>query len=221
MIKAGVVVFPGSNCDRDVYYALKKLNFDVDFVFHKEKNIFNYRLIVLPGGFSYGDYLRPGAIAKFSPIMESIYEFIEKEMGLLLGICNGFQILTEANILEGGLLRNVNNRFICKLIEIKVINNDSPFTKYYEKGEILKIPIAHSDGRYFHENPKSLYKDNLVCFEYVDNPNGSIMNIAGILNRKFNVLGLMPHPERRFDGILSEGSKDGYRLFKSIYDFLK
>jgi phosphoribosylformylglycinamidine synthase len=221
MIKAGVIVFPGSNCDRDVYHVLKIIGFDVYYHFHKDKNVFKYKLIVLPGGFSYGDYLRPGAIAKFSPVMDGVREFIEKEMGLVIGICNGFQILTESSILEGALARNLNNRFICKLVELKVINNKTPFTKYFQEGQIIKIPIAHSDGRYIHSNPQKLYNENLVAFEYVQNPNGSINNIAGIFNNKFNVLGLMPHPERRSEGILSEGSRDGYYIFKSIFDFLK
>jgi phosphoribosylformylglycinamidine synthase len=197
------------------------LGFEPYYHFHKDKNIFNYRLIVLPGGFSYGDYLRAGAIAKFSPVMESIYKFVENEMGLVIGICNGFQILTEAQILEGALTKNLNNKFICKLVELKVINNNTPFTKFFQKNQIIKIPIAHSEGRFFHNEPISLYQRNLVAFEYVDNPNGSVMNIAGIFNSKFNVLGLMPHPERRSEGILGEGSKDGYYIFKSIFEFLK
>ncbi len=221
MIKACVVVFPGSNCDRDTYYVLKKIGFDVYYHFHKDRNIFKYRLIVLPGGFSYGDYLRAGAIAKFSPIMESVYKFVENEMGLVIGICNGFQVLTESNILEGALSKNLNNRFICKLIDLRVINNDTPFTKYFQKGQIIKLPIAHSEGRFIHQKPESLYHKNLVASEYVENPNGSLMNIAGIFNNKFNVLGLMPHPERRSEGILGEGSNDGYYIFKSIYDYLK
>jgi len=221
MIKAGVIVFPGSNCDRDVYYVLKKVGFDVYFHFHKDKNIFKYKLIILPGGFSYGDYLRAGAIAKFSPVMESIYKYIENEMGLVIGICNGFQILTESQILEGALTKNLNNKFICKLVELKVINNDTPFTKFYEKGQIIRIPIAHSEGRYIHSDINKLYFRNLVGFEYIENPNGSMGNIAGIFNNKFNVLGLMPHPERRSEGILGEGSKDGYYIFKSVFEFLK
>ncbi len=221
MIKAGIVVFPGSNCDRDVFHVLKILGFEPYYHFHKDKDVFKYKLIILPGGFSYGDYLRAGAIAKFSPVMESIYKFIENEMGLVIGICNGFQILTEAQILEGALTKNLNNKFICKLVELKVINNDTPFTRFFKKEQIIKIPIAHSEGRFFHNEPTLLYQRKLVAFEYIDNPNGSIMNIAGIFNSKFNVLGLMPHPERRSEGILGEGSKDGYYIFKSIFEFLK
>jgi phosphoribosylformylglycinamidine synthase I len=220
MIKAGVVVFPGSNCDVDTYYVLKKIGFDVHFHFHNQKDIFKYKLLVLPGGFSYGDYLRAGAIAKFSAVMESIYDFIDKELGLVLGICNGFQILTEAGILEGALTRNLNGRFICKIVELEVVNNDTPFTRLFEKQQIIRIPIAHSEGRYIHAQPEELFYRNLVVFKYLQNPNGSDYSIAGIINAKWNVLGMMPHPERRSEGILGEGSSDGDLIFRSILRFL-
>lgn len=230
--KFGVVVFPGSNCDYDAYYALKKiLKYDVTFLWHKEKDLIKFNsndVIILPGGFSYGDYIRPGAIAKLSPIMNSIINFANNG-GIVIGICNGFQILCEAQLLPGILLKNDSQKFICKDVYIKVSNNKSIFTSQLTEDEILKIPIAHSEGNYFadEETIKSLVENNQILFQYCSskgeiskeyNPNGSILNIAGIINKQGNVLGMMPHPERSCDSIL--GRTDGIKIFQSIYKSL-
>ncbi len=224
-MKAGVVVFPGSNCDHDCYHVLKHvLNVETEFLWHKDTDLKNVDLIVLPGGFSYGDYLRCGAIASHSPIMDSVKEFAEKG-GFVLGICNGFQILTEAGLLPGALTRNKKLRFVCKYVNISVENSNTPFSNFYTDGEIIKIPIAHMDGNYFID--ENGYNDLLInkqiVFRYCDingnidlrsNPNGSIGNIAGIINRKRNVLGMMPHPERCAEEILT--ITDGILIFKSL-----
>lgn len=221
----GIVVFPGSNCDHDCYYVLKKiLNQDVRFMWHKDSSIQDVDVVVLPGGFSYGDYLRCGAIARFSPIMKAVIEF-EKKGGYILGICNGFQILCEAGLLPGALLKNESLRFICDYVNIKVENNSTSFTSLYRSAEVLEIPIAHGDGNYFAEEStiKSLEDKQQIVFRYcerngsvtqVANPNGSTNNIAGIINGKGNVLGMMPHPERASDEILRH--TDGKKLFESI-----
>jgi len=222
--KFGVVIFPGSNCDYDAYYALRKIfDFDVSFLWHKETDLKGCDVIILPGGFSYGDYLRTGAIARFSPIMNSVINFA-KEGGFVMGICNGFQILVEAGLLPGVLLRNKSLKFICKDVYLSVVNNDTPFTRGISK-KVLKIPIAHGDGNYFadEETVKSLIENNQIVFKYsspdgdIDekyNANGSLMNIAGIINKERNVLGMMPHPERSCDAIL--GKTDGRLIFNSL-----
>jgi phosphoribosylformylglycinamidine synthase len=222
--KFGVVVFPGSNCDHDAYYAIKKdLGCDVNFLWHKDKDLQGSDVVILPGGFSYGDYLRSGAIARFSPIMNSVIEFAEKG-GIVIGICNGFQVLVEAGLLPGVLLKNNSLQFICKDIYLKVANKNTVFTKGIPD-KIIKIPIAHGEGNYFAEASTiaELNDNNLIAFKYVDadgneteeaNPNGSIQNIAGIVNKKGNVLGMMPHPERACNSLL--GKTDGIFVFKSL-----
>jgi len=224
-MRFGVVVFPGTNCDRDCWHVVKAvLNCDVDFVWHEERNVSRFDCIILPGGFSYGDYLRVGAVARFSPVMESVREFAEKG-GLVIGICNGFQILVEAGLLPGALVRNKNINFICKFVNLRVENADTPFTNQCEVGQILKIPIAHNDGRYFcdEETLNRLERERQIVFRYCTpngevteeaNPNGSLGNIAGIVNERGNVLGMMPHPERASEKLL--GSEDGLFIWHSI-----
>lgn len=222
--KFGVVVFPGSNCDHDAYYSVKKiLNYDAEFLWHKENDLKNSDVIILPGGFSYGDYLRTGAIARFSPIMNSVIEFANKG-GIVIGICNGFQILLEAGLLPGTMQQNESLKFICEDVHISVQNKNTIFTKAIES-DTIKIPIAHGEGNYFaDENTlKELEDNDQIVFKYsskdndtdvIYNPNGSKLNIAGITNKNKNVLGMMPHPERSCDPILRK--TDGQKIFKSI-----
>lgn len=228
-MKFGVVVFPGSNCDHDTYHVISKvIGQPVNFIWHKETEIEGYDAIILPGGFSYGDYLRTGAIARFSPVMREVVEFA-REGGLVLGICNGFQILCEAGLLPGALLRNRDLKFHCEHLTIRVERADTPFTRAYEPGQLLSLPIAHGEGNYFcdEETLRELESENRVIFRYCDaaghlteeaNVNGSLNHIAGICNREGNVLGLMPHPERAAENFL--GSSDGRALFLSIADHL-
>ena len=222
--KFGVVVFPGSNCDHDAYYSVKKiLNYDAEFLWHKENDLKNSDVIILPGGFSYGDYLRTGAIARFSPIMNSVIEFANNG-GIVIGICNGFQILLEAGLLPGTMQQNESLKFICEDVHISVQNKNTIFTKAIES-DTIKIPIAHGEGNYFaDENTlKELEDNDQIVFKYsskdndtdvIYNPNGSKLNIAGITNKNKNVLGMMPHPERSCDPILRK--TDGQKIFKSI-----
>jgi len=224
-VKFGVVVFPGSNCDHDAYYSLKKvLNYDVSFLWHKDKDLQNSDVVVLPGGFSYGDYLRTGSIARFSPIMEKVISFAENG-GIVIGICNGFQILLEAGLLPGVMIKNESLKFVCKDVYLKVENKNTIFTKSIKEKDILKIPVAHGDGNYFADNQTlaELEKYDQVVFRYTSpegivapeyNPNGSLESIAGIINKKGNVLGMMPHPERACDPVLNR--TDGSGIFKSI-----
>ncbi len=223
-MKFGVVTFPGSNCDYDAYTAIKVLGEEVEFLWHKSSDLLNSDVIILPGGFSYGDYLRSGAIARFSPIMKSVKEFAQSG-GLVIGICNGFQVLLESGLLPGALLRNAHLRFAGKYIYIKVENNSTIFTSVCQPGEVLKIPIAHMDGNYYNFDGEIEYlkKQSQIIFRYCDkdgniseagNPNGSIYNIAGISNKEGNVIGMMPHPERAVENIL--GSSDGLKIFESI-----
>jgi phosphoribosylformylglycinamidine synthase subunit PurQ / glutaminase len=224
MIKFGVVIFPGSNCDHDAFYALKKvLNYDVTFLWHKDTDLQNSDVIVLPGGFSYGDYLRTGAIARFSPIMEKVISFADNG-GYVIGICNGFQILLEAGLLQGVMIQNESLKFICKDVFLSVENPETAFSISIDK-KVFKIPIAHGDGNYFADDTtlNELEKNNQVVFKYCSpegiisnefNANGSRMNIAGIINKKGNVLGMMPHPERACDPILRKN--DGKMIFNSI-----
>jgi len=221
--KFGVVVFPGSNCDHDAYYSLKKvLGFDVVFLWHKDTSLENCDVIILPGGFSYGDYLRTGAIARFSPIMKPVINFADKG-GFVMGICNGFQILLEAGLLPGVLLKNKSLQFVCKDVYLSVENRDTVFTKGITSKDKLKFPVAHGEGNYFADDDtlKELTDNNQIVFKYAPlngntdfNPNGSVLDIAGIVNKQKNVLGLMPHPERSCDPIL--GKTDGSLVFNSI-----
>ena len=223
-MKSSVIVFPGSNCDRDIAVALEKMQFKNQLVWHKETKLPKSDLIVIPGGFSYGDYLRSGAIAGKSLIIDEVIKAANSGC-LILGVCNGFQILTETGLLKGTLLRNKNLKFINKDVQIKVLNNETKFTNKYEKEQILKINIAHNEGNFFTDplHLEKLKNENLIAFKYCDekgninensNPNGSLENIAGIFNDKKNILGMMPHPERMIDEIIS--NKDGVNLFSSL-----
>lgn len=224
-MKFGVVVFPGSNCDHDAYHVISKvIGQPVDFIWHRDSNLDGYDCIVLPGGFSYGDYLRTGAIASLSPIMKSVVGFANHG-GIVLGICNGFQILCESGLLPGALLRNASLAFACRHVNLRVERSDTMFTRDYEKGQVLSIPIAHGDGNYFCDDAtlERLEGEGQVLFRYVDakgqptdeaNPNGSRNNIAGIINDRGNVLGMMPHPERASEDAL--GSADGRGIFTSL-----
>ncbi|HTP13617.1 MAG TPA: phosphoribosylformylglycinamidine synthase subunit PurQ [Bacteroidota bacterium] len=224
-VKFGVVVFPGSNCDHDTQYVAGEImGQDARFIWHKESSLGDVDVVVLPGGFSYGDYLRCGAIARFSPIMKDVVSFANNG-GLVLGICNGFQVLTEAGLLPGVLLRNSSLRFACKYVHVRVENTHTRFTSACKPGEVLEIPIAHGDGNYYAENPvlQELLENDQVVFRYSTpggeisddaNPNGSLRNIAGIVNAEGNVLGMMPHPERAADRALRH--TDGQKVFQSI-----
>ncbi|MDC0489060.1 phosphoribosylformylglycinamidine synthase subunit PurQ [Pelagibacteraceae bacterium] len=223
-MKSSVIVFPGSNCDRDVAVALEKMNFKNQMVWHKETKLPKSDLIVLPGGFSYGDYLRSGSIAGKSLIIDEVIK-AANDGCLILGICNGFQILTETGLLNGTLLRNKNLKFINKDIHIKVVDNKTKFTNKYKKNQVLEINIAHNEGNFFTDKNhlEELQKNDLIAFKYCDangdineqsNPNGSLKNIAGIYNSKKNILGMMPHPERMIDKLIS--NTDGVNLFSSL-----
>lgn len=229
LMKFGVVVFPGSNCDHDTYHVISKVvGQPVDFIWHRETTLGDCDAVILPGGFSYGDYLRTGAIARFSPVMGAVKEFASRG-GIVMGICNGFQILCEAGLLPGALLRNQNLKFICEHVNVRVEATDTPFTSNCQRGQVLSVPIAHGDGSYYCDagTLAELQSENRVIFRYADananlndqaNPNGSLDNIAGICNRERNVLGMMPHPERASEGLL--GSHDGRILFYSLADTL-
>ena len=224
----GVVIFPGSNCDKDIISCIERtIDQKVIELWHKDTDLQNCDVIFLPGGFSFGDYLRSGAIAKFSPIMEKVIEF-GKNGGYIIGICNGFQILTESGLLPGALLHNTSNKFICKNVFLKVNQSNTLVTNSYEKN-VIKIPIAHGEGRFFaDENTmNTLKKNNQIIFKYCNsngevseasNPNGSLENIAGICNKEKNIFGMMPHPERGADVLLS--NTDGVALFKSIMNYI-
>jgi len=215
-MKFGVIVFPGSNCDHDAYYAVESvLGQSVTFLWHESHDLENCDAIIVPGGFAYGDYLRTGAIARFSPVMESVALFAG-DGGLVLGICNGFQILCEAGLLPGALMRNAGLKFICKQVQVRVENADTPFTNACRRGEVLTMPIAHMEGNYFCDEAtlEALRREDRIVFRYVENPNGSLDNIAGICNPGRNVLGLMPHPERASEALL--GSSDGFKVFQSL-----
>ena len=214
--KFAVIVFPGSNCDHDAYYALKKtFGIDVEFIWHKENNLNNCTAILIPGGFSYGDYLRTGAIARFSPIMNSVITDAKKGKPII-GICNGFQILLECGLLPGALINNKNIKFLSKKVSLEVVSNESIFSNKLNVGDTLKMPIAHKQGNYIADEDiiDKLNDQNRIVFKYKNNPNGSIIDIAGITNAKRNILGMMPHPERACDSIL--GSDDGKLIFESM-----
>ncbi|MBN1521811.1 MAG: phosphoribosylformylglycinamidine synthase subunit PurQ [Candidatus Aureabacteria bacterium] len=229
-MKFGVVVFPGSNCDEDCLYSLKEeIRVNACYVWHKTTQVNEFDALVLPGGFSYGDYLRVGAIARFSPVMNSVIEFARKGK-LVIGICNGFQILLEAGLLPGAMLRNRKLRFICRYVHLKVSNEKTPFSQYAQKDEVLKIPIAHGEGNYYIDDKglEELKENGQVIFRYClsdgtindeSNPNGSVYDIAGICNRDHNVLGMMPHPERCCNPLL--GSADGKKVFQSMKRFIE
>ncbi|MDG5766940.1 phosphoribosylformylglycinamidine synthase subunit PurQ [Balneolales bacterium ANBcel1] len=228
-MKFGVLVFPGSNCDHDAYHALKHVHgIETKFIWHKETSLGDVDAVIVPGGFSYGDYLRSGAIARFSPVMEAVSGFANKG-GPVLGICNGFQILLEARLLPGTLMANEHLRFSCKYVYLSCENRDTPFTGNIPENRLLHIPIAHGDGNYFAEDEvlKRLEDQNQIVFRYCDasgertriaNPNGSIAHIAGICNEKRNVVGMMPHPERAVESHI--GSDDGRYIFDSAISYL-
>jgi phosphoribosylformylglycinamidine synthase len=224
-MKFGVIVFPGSNCDHDAYHVVSKhVGQPVDFVWHRETNLDAFDAVIIPGGFSYGDYLRAGALARFSPVMNSVKEFASRGK-LVFGICNGFQILCESGLLPGALIRNRGLHFICEHLNVRVETTETPFTSELKSGNVLSIPIAHAEGNYVcdDETFSQLENNNRVIFRYSEpdgkisdeaNPNGSRANIAGICNEARNVLGMMPHPERACEELL--GSNDGREIFRSL-----
>jgi phosphoribosylformylglycinamidine synthase subunit PurQ / glutaminase len=228
-MKFGVVVFPGSNCDHDAFYAIGNvLQKPVEFIWHQSENLANCDAVILPGGFAFGDYLRTGAIARFSPVMKSVEKFA-KGGGVVLGICNGFQILCEAGLLPGAMMRNSGLRYICRHVNIRIEQTNTPFTSAAQKGQVLKMPIAHNDGNYTCDDATlaELEKNRQVIFRYTTpdgsddnagNPNGAVHNIAGVCNRERNVAGLMPHPERAVESAL--GSNDGLVVFQSMVEAL-
>ena len=220
----GVVVFPGSNCDQDCYHAARVMGGEVRYVWHRDTDLSGVDCVILPGGFTYGDYLRTGAIARFSPVMQAVAEYA-RAGGLVIGICNGFQILLEAHLLPGAMRRNQNQKFICKHVHLRLEQPETPFTQVGQTGQVLRIPIAHGEGNYYadQETLRRLRDNGQIVFRYcrpdgnvtVDaNPNGSVDNIAGICNEQRNVLGMMPHPERCSEAVL--GSSDGQVIFESI-----
>jgi phosphoribosylformylglycinamidine synthase subunit PurQ / glutaminase len=224
-VKFGIIVFPGSNCDHDAYHVIsKQVGQPVDFIWHKDTDLRSYDAVIIPGGFSYGDYLRAGALARFSPVMESVKKFAASGR-LVLGICNGFQILCEAGLLPGALIRNRDLHFICEYVHVRVETTDTPFTNEMKGGSVLRLPIAHAEGNYVCDDATlaELQRDDRIVFRYSDpsgnitdaaNPNGARDNIAGICNSSRNVLGLMPHPERACEELL--GSTDGRDVFSSL-----
>ncbi|CAI2692538.1 phosphoribosylformylglycinamidine synthase subunit PurQ [Apilactobacillus apinorum] len=220
-MKFAVISFPGSNCDMDMYYAIRdSLGEDVDLVPSDSTNLDGYDGVMIPGGFSYGDYLRSGAVARFAPVMESVKQMAEDGKPVL-GVCNGFQILTEANLLPGSLQHNTSMEFISDWSKLRVQNNDTMFSDGYDEGEVIDIPIAHGEGNYYcdDETLAQLKANNQIVFTYEDNPNGSCDNIAGVVNEQGNVLGMMPHPERAVESIL--GGTDGLKLFKSLLNHVR
>ena len=217
-MKFGVIVFPGSNCDHDAFYAAShNLGQQAEYIWHDSSTLGGVDAVVLPGGFSYGDYLRCGAIAKFSPVMHAVRRFAQ-DGGLVLGVCNGFQILVEAGLLPGALIRNRGLKFICRELRLRVGTQHSPFTSAAQKGDVLRMPIAHGEGCYFADERTldELEAEDRVAFRYVDNANGSLRDIAGILNRERNVMGMMPHPERATEPLM--GSSDGLVVFRSMLE---
>jgi phosphoribosylformylglycinamidine synthase len=216
MIKFGVVVFPGSNCDHDAHHAAKDvLRQDAEFIWHKDTSLKGADVVILPGGFAHGDYLRPGAIARFSPVMSAVAKFAD-DGGPVVGICNGFQVLTEAGLLPGALQKNRGLKFLCTTVELRVESTDSALTREAELGSILRIPINHFEGNYTcsPETLAELQADERIVLRYVLNPNGAMDDIAGVCNAARNVVGLMPHPERACDDLL--GSSDGRPLLRSL-----
>lgn len=228
-MKFGVLVFPGSNCDQDTYNVIAEVaGQPVAYLWHDSEDLGGVDAVLVPGGFAYGDYLRTGAIAHFSPVMQSVKRFADGG-GLVLGICNGFQILTESGLLPGALMRNAGLKYICKQVHLRTETTDSAFTSKLKKGEVLQIPIGHMEGNYFcsPEELRRLEAEDRIAFRYATpdgqitpeaNPNGSLSNIAGILSEKRNVLGMMPHPDRSSESLL--GSSDGWKIFSSMIDAL-
>ena len=228
-MKFGVIIFPGSNCDHDCYHAIESvIEKPAEFIWHRETTVSGFDAVILPGGFAYGDYLRTGAIARFSPVMRAVREFAEGG-GLVIGICNGFQILMEAGLLPGALLPNVGMKYVCRFLHLRTETVSTPFTNALAPGQILHIPIGHGEGNFYadKETLKRIEDDGQVAFRYVNpqgeatgeaNPNGSLNNIAGIVNEKRNVLGMMPHPDRSSEQIL--GSVDGKLIFESMVNAL-
>lgn len=219
-MKVGVVVFPGSNCDHDAYFAVShNLGHPAEYIWHDSEQLGNVDAVILPGGFSYGDYLRCGAIARFSPVMKAVKKFAS-EGGLVLGICNGFQVLCESGLLPGALLRNAGLKFLCKPVQLSVETTDSPFTHGARKGQILTVPIAHGEGNYYADDRTiaELEADDRIALRYASPYNGSVKNIAGVLNQQRNVLGMMPHPERAADPLM--GSTDGLVILSSLVNAL-
>ena len=216
-INVAVITFPGTNCEYDTVKALERIGYSAELVWHDAVELNAYDALILPGGFSYGDYLRPGAIARFSPVMQAVEEFA-RSGGPVLGICNGFQLLTEAHLLPGALQKNVSLKFICRSVEVKVDTVRSSLTSLASKGQVLSLPINHFEGNYTCDDAtlKILEEDERVLLRYVDNPNGSVHSIAGICNEEGNIAGMMPHPERASDELL--GSTDGILLFRSLCD---
>jgi len=215
-MKFGVIVFPGSNCDHDAWFAVNhNLGHPAEFIWHDSASLGDVDAVILPGGFAHGDYLRCGAIAKFSPVMTAVRKFAA-DGGLVLGICNGFQILVEAGLLPGALMRNSNLKFICREVRLRVETTNSPFTAGAQKGQVLRMPIAHGEGCYVADQRTldELAAEDRIALRYLDNPNGSMRDIAGILNARRNVMGLMPHPERATEPLM--GSSDGLAIFRSI-----
>jgi phosphoribosylformylglycinamidine synthase len=221
----GIVIFPGSNCDTDAWHALNDvMGAPVDYIWHEQTDLSSFDCVILPGGFSYGDYLRTGAVARFSPVMQAVVDFAGNG-GLVLGICNGFQILLEAGLLPGAMMRNIGQTFVCKYVNLRTETTDTPYTRAMEKGSVLRIPIAHGEGNYYADEQTlaDLKSNNQIVFRYCSpdgettaeaNPNGSLENIAGICSRERNVLGMMPHPERCTDPILA--SQDGRLVWDSL-----
>ncbi len=228
-MKFGVLVFPGSNCDHDTYHVIAEVaHQSVTFLWHDSEDLQGVDAVLVPGGFAYGDYLRTGAIARFSPVMQSVKRFAAGG-GVVLGICNGFQILTEAGLLPGALMRNAGLKYICKQVHLRTETADSPFTSLLTKGEVLQMPIGHMEGNYFctPDELEQLQSEDRIAFRYATaegeitaeaNPNGSLSNIAGILNAERNVLGMMPHPDRSSEQLL--GSADGWKIFASMVEVL-
>lgn len=215
-MKFGVVVFPGSNCDHDAWYAVShNLGQEAEFIWHDSATLGDVDAVILPGGFAYGDYLRCGAIAKFSPVMQAVKKFAAGG-GLVLGVCNGFQILVESGLLPGALLRNRGLKFVCRVVPLRVETADSPFTSAATRGATLRLPVAHGEGCYFADDRTldELEAEDRVVLRYLENPNGSLRDIAGVLNRERNVMGLMPHPERATEPLM--GSSDGLTILQSM-----
>lgn len=215
-MNVGVIVFPGSNCDHDAWYAINEnLGAKAQYIWHQSTSLGNVDAVIIPGGFSYGDYLRCGAIAKFSPVMQAVKRFAA-DGGSVLGVCNGFQVLTESGLLPGALVRNVSLKFVCRKVALEVVDNRSPFTVQAQPGQVLELPVAHGEGCYVADEAvlDELEREGRVALRYRDNPNGSLRNIAGVLNSGRNVLGMMPHPERAADKLL--GATDGLVLLESL-----
>ncbi|MGM0411204.1 MAG: phosphoribosylformylglycinamidine synthase subunit PurQ [Bacillota bacterium] len=226
-MRFAVITFPGSNCDQDCYHVTENVfGIETDMLWYDKKlDLDSYDCVMIPGGFSYGDYLRSGAIARFAPLMDKVIEYANKG-GLVIGICNGFQILLEAGLLPGAMKVNNNLKFVCKDIGLEVVNSETPFTNKLKRGEKISLPIAHGEGNYYIDKAglKELKENNQIVLRYLsakENPNGSVDNIAGIINKEGNIFGLMPHPERAAEDILGAKGTDGYKIFASIIDYLK